>query len=207
MAHGCSFPPLVALVGHKGSGKSTLCTLLEQDLDYSEVAIADTLKKAICGLFVGFVCEEDVTDPSRKNCFNAAVNTTNRRVMQRMGDMVREQIPLYLPEMFELSEHKGRSLCIITAAKEIKDFLSAGIRVCVSDCRFPDEIKMIRELGGVVVRIVRPEATQSSTSDDQHASETSLDDEKVEDFVLVNNGSVNSLLLKFSQIEFNYHRF
>lgn len=58
----------------------------------------------------------------------------------------------------------------------------------VTDCRFPNEGDAIRDLGGSIVRVLRP----SLESDDTHASETAMDDYKV-DAEILNESTIEAL--------------
>jgi len=66
--------------------------------------------------------------------------------------------------------------------------LSAPGFVFADDARFPNEIAAIRNLGGTVVKIVRP---SSMVRNDEHASERS--DELDYDLLLNNDGDVKKL--------------
>ena len=63
--------------------------------------------------------------------------------------------------------------------------------VFIDDVRFPDEVEMVKDLGGVVVRIDRYRAHGTATPD--HPSETALDDYKGFDTIILNGGDVTDL--------------
>jgi len=69
--------------------------------------------------------------------------------------------------------------------------LSAQGHVFVDDIRFPDEVEMIHDLGGMVVRIERPDDSYGGKSD--HTSETSLDGYSGFDVTVINGGDVTDL--------------
>ena len=58
----------------------------------------------------------------------------------------------------------------------------------IADVRFPDEVEKVKERLGMVIRIERP----GIDTNDQHASETALDDYDFEN-VIINDGSIDDL--------------
>lgn len=62
--------------------------------------------------------------------------------------------------------------------------------VVVKDVRFPEEAKLIRDLGGFLVRITRPLEPDEHS---YHESETALDDWQDWDFELLNYGTIEEL--------------
>lgn len=62
-------------------------------------------------------------------------------------------------------------------------------KVIVTDVRFPNEVLGIKQRKGIVVRVVRPSKVSTST----HPSETSLNDFKDWDYVIINDGTLEDL--------------
>lgn len=69
----------------------------------------------------------------------------------------------------------------------------------VTDIRFPNEVKAIKDREGIIIRIERP---GTETSD--HYSETALDNYKDWDEVIVNDGTMDDLLEKVKLIVSKY---
>lgn len=63
--------------------------------------------------------------------------------------------------------------------------------IFIDDIRFPDEVKMIQDLGGIVIRLERPGGSRINTPD--HPSETALDGYKGFDVTIINAGDVTDL--------------
>ena len=85
----------------------------------------------------------------------------------------------------------------------------------ITDVRFPNEVKAIKDRGGIVIRVERPEevvATHQvflennkgncikSITLGEHPSETALDDYKDFDHVIDNNGSIEELVEKIKKL-------
>lgn len=66
----------------------------------------------------------------------------------------------------------------------------------VSDTRFPNELKAIKDRNGICIKIVRP----SLVSTDNHSSETSLDHITDWDHVIINDGTIEDLIGKVKTI-------
>jgi len=62
-------------------------------------------------------------------------------------------------------------------------------RVIITDTRFPNEVEGIKRKWGIVVRIIRPSIVSTST----HPSETSLNDYKDWDYLIINDGTLEQL--------------
>ena len=70
----------------------------------------------------------------------------------------------------------------------------------ITDIRFPNEVKAIRNREGIIIRIERP-----GTEKSDHYSETALDDYKDWDEVIVNDGTMDDLLEKVKLIVSKYN--
>ena len=83
----------------------------------------------------------------------------------------------------------------------------------ITDVRFPNEAKKIKEKGGILIRINRPKVkviTDDLVTDIihnsknfgivEHESETALDNYKEFDFIIENNGTIEELVEKVKQI-------
>lgn len=77
----------------------------------------------------------------------------------------------------------------------VKDDRLLHSRWLVTDVRFPNEAQAIKERGGLLVRINR-----GTPADNQHISETALDDYEGFDIVIDNNGTLDELKEKVKEI-------
>ncbi len=68
----------------------------------------------------------------------------------------------------------------------------------ITDVRFPNEAKAIKDKGGIVIRIERPGG--ESHCGGQHDSETALDNYSF-DYVIDNEGSIDELIEKIKQLK------
>ena len=75
----------------------------------------------------------------------------------------------------------------------------------LSDLRFPDEFKALKNNGWKCIHIIRPMDTQVGTTDmDTHISETSLEDIPKDewDYIVINDGTLEDLYKKLNEIKF-----
>tara|TARA_R110002072_G_scaffold39942_7_gene113927 strand:- start:6370 stop:7080 length:711 start_codon:yes stop_codon:yes gene_type:complete len=72
----------------------------------------------------------------------------------------------------------------------------------VTDVRFPNEAKAIKEKGGILIRINRPQYLDNGLviRKDEHPSETALDDYDEFDYVIENDGTVQDLIDKVKSL-------
>ena len=167
---------LIGITGNKFSGKSTVAKMISEMLDYKVVSFADKLKDITC--ILGGCTREDledydfkenklVPDYLRPYCLNAE-KPTFRAFLQHFGSEVMRGVNDNIWIDCTLS--------------------NCGDNAIISDCRFPNEAKAIKERGGIIVKVVRDNVTTSDT----HQSETMIDSIDAE-YVLVNTKSIETL--------------
>ena len=154
-------PRLIGVVGFKGSGKDTFSRQIEQ-LGYKKFAFADTLKDVLSNVF-GWDRSllEGETDESRtwreipdewweeKLKWHDEDNLALRNLFPRFTPRVAMQV--VGTDLFR--KYFNDNIWILSLENKLKDIDN----VIISDCRFPNEIKMIRDNGGLIVRISRGE--------------------------------------------------
>lgn len=174
---------LIAITGKLESGKSTLAKEIKKhhgDHGVCMMAFAKTLKD-MCSSYFGF-SYTDLYTPEGKIRYNERWGMTTREFMQRLGQGLRDAIcsDVWVKLL------KGD----ILVKKDVYDI------ILVDDCRYPEEINMIHELGGIVVRIVRPDHEAISNGIKNHPSEQDLPDEMI-DYELVNDCTPEELYNRF----------
>ena len=170
---------LIAICGHKFSGKSTVARLLHNATGYEVRSFATPLKKMVCAL-VGCTMDdledydykENTEVPEHLWAYCANGKHTKRALMQGLGDLMRKENPNVFIECTLNSEG---------------DFL-------VSDCRFPNEAKAVKERGGIVIKVVR-----DGCGGDSHCSEVGVDG-IVPDYTLWNDTTLENLVLNVDSL-------
>jgi hypothetical protein len=163
---------IIALVGSKQAGKNTVANYLAKAHAIKEFAFGDHLKSVIhhaLGLDMKYMHDNSL----KEQPLMQYQNKTPRQIMQEMGDLLKT----YDPDVFI------RHLKIFAARHSEKI-------IVVTDVRFPAEAQIIKELGGVLIRIRRH--SLESQSSDTHTSEVA-NKTIVTDHVIENTGSLKEL--------------
>lgn len=176
--------PLIALTGRKRSGKDTVASLMETELQSLfgkrhngtfQLKFASPLKQVCRDLF-GWGLRH--TDGDLKEVVDPRYDVTPRHAMQTLGTewgrgMIHPNI------WVEIMRNKIRNI--------------KHAYVIVSDCRFDNEAQMIRDEGGVVVQICRPGIEYV----DVHESERGISPELV-DCTINNDATIADLQMVVS---------
>lgn len=164
---------VILISGKARNGKDTAATLIREKLieDKHRVLIthyADLLK-FICRNYFGW---------------DGAKDEKGRRMLQYVGtDVVREKDP---------------NLWVNFVVQMLKYFHENWDYVIIPDCRFPNEVSVMRDSGfeTLYLRIVRSNFVSPLTEDQQnHPSETALDGYEA-DYCIDNSGTLSDLKTK-----------
>jgi hypothetical protein len=175
---------LIGLAGRRGSGKDTvahLVQMLEPTRGWQIRSFGDAIK-GVCAVLSG--------------------ETTMPYYTQ---DGKAELVPTYSLTRGELLQQVGAALRAWRGPVWIEALL-AGLPtdgpVIVADLRFPDEAEALRARGAVIWRVEGDPLRQrgDGTRDDNHPSETSLDDYAHYDAVLQNEGSLEDLRMQVQRL-------
>lgn len=166
-------PRLIGLAGFARSGKTTLAELLSDSHTHMSFAepIRDFTQRLFSDFFYDFILDRDKEVP----CATLG-GITPRQFMQKLGtEFGREMIH---PDLWV-----ARLIGVVAAHMDDPDGA-----VVVSDVRFPNEAKAIRELGGKIVWITRDGCGPSG-----HASEEGLPPDLIDGYVS-NDGTPADML-------------
>jgi hypothetical protein len=165
---------LIAICGKSGSGKSSIAKILCEKDNFIEYTFASPLKK-IAEIF-GFENEEIYGSQKNKLRKNNFWKESFRDFAQIFGtELCRKNLGDYLPGMKE---------CWIRLCKK---FLNENKdkNIIISDLRFPDEAKMLRDEGFIIFKTIR-ECKDNIEMNNNHSSENSLDLIDI-DYIIDNN--------------------
>ncbi|MFJ5707603.1 hypothetical protein [Streptomyces sp. NPDC093105] len=177
----------IVLMGRAGSGKDTVGARLVSRFAFARVAFADPLRSLALDVdpIVGYEptgfepIPLRLSDVVRREGWNRAKGRPEvRRTLQRLGQGVRDQDEAFWVRL---------ALVKLDVAERWH------IPAVVTDCRYENEARALRERGALLVRIERPgEHGPAGEDERQHRSETELDDFPA-DAVLTNGGSLDEL--------------
>lgn len=170
---------LVALSGRKSSGKDTVARLIELVTyrPYQKIKFAGKLKEMVSVLVGCELQQLEDYDFKEKSLGDRWGNINPRQILQEMGSCGRG--------MYE-------DIWVVSA---LSNLVESGNYI-VSDLRYLNEAAAVKKLGGLLVRIERPDLSR----DDVHASETSLDNFQDWDYVIHNDGKLQDLAAKVQKM-------
>ena len=179
---------LVGISGKFGVGKDTLVEkileyLKEKEVKCAHLKFADNLKQ-VCSIVTGTKLEDHYSQEGKEKMVKE-IGMTIGRLQQVLGTSLGVSVhpDIWVLPIIKFHQNNPDTVCII------------------SDCRFKNEAKEIRNNGGVILRINRNIKVDNGR-DPTHISEVDLDDYTF-DFVIENNGTVNEMVDKaFSFLKF-----
>ena len=164
---------IIGFTGHNGSGKNLAADCICETLTgFKQDAFAKPLKE-VCSILFG-LSDREMNDPEIKETpLERYPFQSPREIMQKLGtEGVRSNWKDAWVEALK-SRVRGLGNFVIT------------------DCRFQNEADALRELGGKIIRIVRPDSEPKNDHErDLHASET-VQNSLYVDKTVINDGSVN----------------
>lgn len=168
---------LIGIHGKKRSGKNTAADVFQDNFNFKNYAFADALKEQMYALNPDF-CDgyeiyslKDVIDAEGWESAKEKYPEV-RRLLQRYGTEV-------------MRKHFGEDVWVNLLIKKLA--LEKPENVTISDVRFENEVRCIRELGGFLIKI---KSNRTNNLDD-HASEKDLPDDLF-DFVIENNSNLET---------------
>lgn len=174
---------LIGITGKIGSGKTTVGNYLVNYWEFQEYIMAEPIKHI--GAIFGFSRSQLYGTQNQKLEIHPHWGISGREFLQKIGtDMFRDRLREVIPNM----KIDKSVWCDIFKLK-----YNRGINTVVSDVRFLDEAQTIKDLGGIIIRIVRDVPYGNSESEsNSHISEIEQDG-ILQDFTITNNGDVKTL--------------
>lgn len=177
---------IIGISGKAGSGKDTVAAYLRNEYGYANMAFADPMK---------VFCQE-IFDWSFDQLWGPSEE--REKIDPKWGFSPRKALQLLGTEWGRaLDEDMWVKIGLGRALEKIKDGYPG---VVITDCRFGNELRLVRASGGSLIRLHRNGDTRGASGVPGHASEMEQDNIPDSDFdwVVENNSSKEQL---FNQIE------
>jgi hypothetical protein len=171
---------IIGITGRKFSGKDTLGNFFVKEKGYQKIAYADALKDAVKSIFD---FDDEQLNGSKKEVIDEFWNKTPRQILQFVGT------DLFRNHTYEIMPNIGKDIWCQVVKRKILNKLNENpnIKFVITDARFHNEVNVVRELGGTVIKLNR-----NTGHTDNHESEA-LIDELYCDYQYENNGSREEL--------------
>ena len=200
---------IVAICGFQGSGKDTLANILIEKYGYTKLSFAGTVKDVAS---VVFSWDRKLLEGDTKESRDwreqidewwsdklGIPNLTPRYILQQFGT-----------DLFRNNFHKD--IWVTCVERKLLNY----DRVVITDCRFPNEIQIMKNYGATILHIYRGQLPEwfykvkigeENPPKELHASETSWIKESF-DYTIENNGTIKDLednfkTVMFGNIEYN----
>lgn len=181
-------PKVIGVTGRKENGKDTLGSYLIEKHGYKRIAFADALKNA-CNCIFGFTDEQ--LYGNLKEEIDEYWKTSSRKILQFVGtDLFRDRLHELIPWI-------GQNIWVEVVKKKILDEwkINPDTKFVVTDVRFINEIQLIKELNGIIIRVNRPSVNRLP---DPHPSEMQIETLPV-DHEILNESTLEDLYNSFEQ--------
>jgi hypothetical protein len=176
---------IIGLTGRKRSGKDTVGKYMV-DRGYIRVAFADALKNA-CREIFGFT-DEQLNGDELKETVDNYWEHTPREILQTVGtELFRNTLPKFCNNI-------NNDIWIRVVGKKINDLILQGqTKIVITDVRFENEYRFIKQQGGKIFKIIRPDNIRHNNS--PHESEKLIDNMGCNKLI-TNNGTIADLYIK-----------
>lgn len=173
---------VIAVSGGLGSGKDTVAQFIIENspVPFKQTAFAKSLKKIVAT--ITHVPYETTLSQDGKNVYIEEFGMTIGEMLQTIGtDVMRS----WNDEVWI------KSVLLETKAEPETNWI-------ITDCRFPNEADFLKKNGAHIIRVERPDnpIAKNSKRDLNHPSETSLNDYKGFNEIIINDGTLDDLKQK-----------
>lgn len=177
---------LIGICGKKQHGKDTIARILAAKYGYKVRHFADPLK-ATCAAVFGL--NDEQLNGADKEVRDNFWGVSPRVIMQLVGtELFRNELAARMPEV-------GRNIWIRSFAKTY----DSNTNTVIADVRFKNEYEWIKCVGGIVIRVNRPEMDGG----DAHESENAIG-EFTSDYTIENNSTLGHLETEIDKIVSEY---
>jgi hypothetical protein len=172
---------LISLSGKMRSGKNTVAEYINalQGSIYTYKSFAFKVKQ-IASMLTGIPVQMlELQDVKQSKLGPEWDHMTVREMLQKIGtDCMRDNL------------HKD-----VWVNGLFSDYSKGDSKWIITDVRFPNEFERVKQIGGVVIRIIRP---QSELLLNEHESETAMDHIAFNEYdaVIYNDGTIEDLIQK-----------
>lgn len=156
---------IVGLCGLAGAGKDTLARHLVAR-GFVRLSFASTLKDVVAALF-GWPRDMLEGDTDESRAWRERTDDWWSERMEMPGLTPRRALQVVGTDVFR--RHFSNEVWVASTERRLRYLIAQNRDVVLTDCRFPNEIDLVRRHGGIVVHVRRPDAEFANV--DTHISE------------------------------------
>jgi len=170
---------LIGFLAKKRHGKDTAANYLVENYNYKKITFAGPLKDA-CKMLFGFTDEQ--LYGNLKEVKDEFWGISPRTAFQYLGtDVFRKDVYKIMPHIKNnFWVYKLKHKYITEIKKNPKS------KITIADVRFQNEVDIVHELGGIIIKIYRPNMKDTSN----HIAENAIDNIKNYDVLIENTGTI-----------------
>lgn len=171
---------LIGLLSKKRMGKDTTADYLVNKYDFIKMTFAQPLKD-ICKILFMFTDEQQYGDKLKEE-IDPRWDISPRTAYQYIGtDLFRDQLDKIMPRI-------GKDIWVYHLLLRYQETIKNNKNIVISDVRFENEVKLIHDLGGIIIKIDR-----DIENSDEHLSEREIDNIMDYDYIIYNIGTLTEL--------------
>lgn len=198
---------LLLVSGHANSGKDACCNYISKKYGYVKIAFADKIKRMLMHLY-NFSYEQLWGDSDERGKIDPRYDKIVREFIQSFGDIGRN---LYSNTWVDYTVkiinqiNNNYNFNYVNYHGISFDGESGPKPVIVPDGRYLNELEAIRNLNGIIIRIIRPNSKISGNVGN-HSSEIDQDfiPDSYFDELIINDGTLEDLYSKIDAILLKY---
>jgi adenylate kinase family enzyme len=182
---------IIGICGLIGSGKNTVAEHLMEEHTFTPVSFAETLKDAAASIFDW---NRDMLEGATAEA-RAAREVKDEWWSERLGFDVTPRYMLQFMGTEVMREKLHQDIWALSLERKLsKELANTWMDFVISDVRFPNEVAMIRRLGGKIWHVRRGDLPTWFGTDpaDVHESEKAWNNERF-DHVLYNDHTIEDL--------------
>lgn len=191
---------IIGITGGRGHGKSTAANVLKKEFGFIEYSFAEPLKE-ICKQMFGLSDAQVYGDYEVKDKIDERLGVSPREILQKFGtNFGRQYLHEILPNLkvpkgefwlqtfkWWYEQHENQDIVLKKLeSPETYVLRRQELKVVIADVRFLNEAKIIKDLGGIIIRVYRPELKLEESN---HVSETEMK-EIEHDYYVVSNENI-----------------
>lgn len=173
---------IIGIAGKARSGKDTVGSYLSRKKGFKQTSFAESLKEAV-KIIYGW--NDQHVYGKLKEEVDPFWGVSPRYVMQKFGTEACREV-------------MQKDIWIKSLERRIQS--EPNKNWVITDCRFINEIGFVKNMGGVLLKVVRNNREDIDNKGINHSSENSLDNFNTWDAVIENNGTYRDLYLSIEHL-------